>query len=69
MRLSALPVTRLRMALDDEGWRMSTEAPAPMEKLFQFTTARSEPWVMVIDWAPGVAMLTSPAATLAPVGS
>src|SRR4051794_1981373 len=63
------PVTRFSIVDEDEGWSMSTLAPAPMEKLCQLTIAELVDCLMVSCEADGLTMVTPPDATLPPVGS
>ncbi len=66
--LVASPVTRFSSADWAPGCAMFTALPSPTEKLVQFTTARSECWVMFILPADGAPMVAEPAATSPPVG-
>ena len=67
--LVAVPVTRFSRAAVASGWRMSTLASAPTEKLRQLTMARFERWSMVSRVGDGVWIVTSPARTSPPSGS
>ncbi len=66
MREGMLPVTRFSVA--PLPLLMATLFPAPMEKLFQLTTAFREVWLMMTLVPDGVAMDTAPAATEGPMG-